>query len=325
MAASESILSRGMVLKYDVIVSAGPAGSTTARFCAKKGLKALLIEKDRFPRYKPCGGCLSPRVLRELDFDIGRVIENTVSEAKFTFQLRDRFSICSQNPIGYLVMRDSFDQLLCRKAQEGGANLFEGKRVIGFQQDAEGVDVYINGGGIREVPLPRWGRWGPQHRGSITPWRGGEENGHGIGERGTFGPGNKRKSSFVHLDFGGIPNGYGWIFPKGDFVSIGICALLPSKGMKLKTRFDRIVASVDYVAEIRVEKACFYPLPTVSSDDLPYSKGRVLLVGHAANLMDPMMGEGIYYAIRSGQIAPEAIVKAIKEDEKGISGYHRRP
>jgi len=82
---------------------------------------------------------------------------------------------------------------------------------------------------------------------------------------------------------------------------------------------------VDYVAEIRVEKACFYPLPTVSSDDLPYSKGRVLLVGHAANLMDPMMGEGIYYAIRSGQIAPEAIVKAIKEDEKGISGYHRRP
>jgi len=146
MAASESILSRGMVLKYDVIVSAGPAGSTTARFCAKKGLKALLIEKDRFPRYKPCGGCLSPRVLRELDFDIGRVIENTVSEAKFTFQLRDRFSICSQNPIGYLVMRDSFDHLLCRKAQEGGANLFEGKRVIGFQQDAEGVDVYINGG-----------------------------------------------------------------------------------------------------------------------------------------------------------------------------------
>jgi flavin-dependent dehydrogenase len=91
--------------------------------------------------------------------------------------------------------------------------------------------------------------------------------------------------------------------------------------MKLKTRFDRIVASVDYVAEIRVEKACFYPLPTCSSDDLPYSKGRVLLVGDAANLMDPMMGEGIYYAIRSGQIAPEAIVKAIKEDEKGISGY----
>ncbi|NIS60056.1 MAG: FAD-dependent oxidoreductase, partial [Proteobacteria bacterium] len=51
-------------MEYDVIiVGAGPAGSTTARSCAEKGLKTLLIEKDRFPRYKPCGGFLSPRVL----------------------------------------------------------------------------------------------------------------------------------------------------------------------------------------------------------------------------------------------------------------------
>lgn len=131
MVPCDSVLLRGMVLKYDVvIVGAGPAGSTTARLCAKKGLKTLLIEKERFPRYKPCGGCLSPRVLRELDVDIGGVIEDTVSGAKFTFQLRDPFSIVSQNPVGYLVMRDSFDHLLCRKAQEGGADLYEGRRVV---------------------------------------------------------------------------------------------------------------------------------------------------------------------------------------------------
>ena len=138
MVPCDSIFLRGVVLEYDVvIVGAGPAGSTAARLCANKGLKTLLIEKERVPRYKPCGGCLSPRVLRELDVDIGGVIENTVSEAKFTFQLKDPFSIVSQNPVGYLVMRDSFDHLLCRKAQEGGADLYEGRRVV--------VSLFIHG------------------------------------------------------------------------------------------------------------------------------------------------------------------------------------
>jgi flavin-dependent dehydrogenase len=81
MIACNSSL-RAMTLEYDVIIiGAGPAGSTAARFCAKEGLKTLLIDKERFPRYKPCGGFISPRVLRQFDFDIEGIIENTVSEA----------------------------------------------------------------------------------------------------------------------------------------------------------------------------------------------------------------------------------------------------
>ena len=162
MVACNPIRSRGMVLEYDVIiVGAGPSGSTAARFCAKKGLKTLLIERDRFPRYKTCGGYISPRVSREIGFDIGVIIESTVSEAKFTFRLKDPFSIVSQDPIGYLAMRESFDHLLCRKAQEGGADLYEGRRVVGFQQDVEGVDVSIEGGNLlcgkkRPIPFQRW-------------------------------------------------------------------------------------------------------------------------------------------------------------------------
>jgi len=311
-----------LALKYDVIiVGAGPAGSTTARSCAQKGLKTVVIEKDRFPRYKPCGGFLSPRVLKELDFDIGEVIESTVSEAKFTFQLKDPFSMVSPNPIGYLVMRDSFDHLLCRKAQEGGANLYEGRRVVGFQEDSQGVDVFTDRGesircryligadGARSV-VARLLNGGGLRKAGIA-----------LEGEGRLPSGIRKKRSLVHLDLGVIPNGYGWIFPKGNLVSFGLCAILPSKGMKLRSRLERFIAGVDYIGEVGMEKACFYPLPTFAGDDLLLSKGRVLLVGDAANLIDPLTGEGIYYAIKSGQMAAEATVKAIKEDRKRITGY----
>ena len=322
MVPCDSVILRGMILKYDVvIVGAGPAGSTAARLCAKRGLKTLLIEKEQLPRYKPCGGCLSPRVLRELDVDIRGVIENTVYEAKFTFQLKNPFSIVSPNPVAYLVMRDSFDHLLCRKAQEGGADLYEGRRVIGFQQDAEGVDVSINGGesvrccyfvgadGARSIVARSL------HRGMV------KRTGMALEGEGRLTPEIRRRWSFVHLDLNAVPFGYGWIFPKGNLVSIGIGALFPSKGVKLRSRFERFIGSVGYIRGVRIEKASFYPPATFSGDDLPVSRGRVLLVGDAANLTDPMTGEGIYYAVRSGQMAAEAIVKALREDQKRISGY----
>jgi geranylgeranyl reductase family protein len=311
-----------MALEYDVvIVGAGPAGSSAARFCARKGLRTLLIEKDRFPRYKPCGGCLSPRVLRELDFDIGGVIQGTVSEARFTFQLEDPFSIAYQDPIGYLVKRESLDHLLCRKAQEEGADLYDERRVVGFQQDGEGVDVSIEGGesvrcryligadGARSI-VSHSLREGVMRKTGMA-YAGEARLPHGI----------QGRWSFVHLDLGGIPCGYGWIFPKGNFVSMGVGVLFPSKGMRLKSRFDRSVSSVDYIKRAEMERACFYPLPTFSPDDLPPSRGRVALVGDAANLIDPMTGEGIYYALRSGHMAGEAVVKAVEENRKGINGY----
>lgn len=307
---------------YDVIiVGAGPAGSTTARGCVKGGLKTLLIEKDRFPRYKPCGGFLSPRVLKELDFDIGGVIESTVSEAKFTFQLKDPISIVPPNPVGYLVMRDSFDHLLCRQAQERGADLREGRRVVGFQEDAQGVDVFTDWGESIRCRYFVGADGARSVVGSLLNGGAMRKVGIALEGEGHLPSGIREKWSSVHLDLGVIPNGYGWIFPKGNFASFGIGATLPSKGMKLRSRLEWFIGSVDYIRGVRMEKACFYPLPTFSGDDLLLSKGRVLLVGDAANLIDPLTGEGIYYAVKSGQMAAEAIVKAVKGDQKGIAGY----
>jgi geranylgeranyl reductase family protein len=321
MIACSSLL-RGQALEYDVIiVGAGPAGSTAARYCGKEGLKTLLVEKERFPRYKPCGGFISPRVLGQLDFPIEGIIDSTVCEVRFTFKSKDPFSIASRDPIGYLVKRDSFDHLLCRKAQEAGAEFYEGRRVVGFQQDSEGVDIsmmegeplrcrYLVGADgarsiVRNSLFP-----------GVTP-----KAGIAMAGEGCLAPGFQRRSVSVRLDLGAVPSGYGWVFPKGKFASIGIGALRPSKETKLRNRFEHFVESMNKTMGVRMKKACFHPLPTFYGDDLPRAKGRVLLVGDAANLADPLTGEGIYYAVRSGKMAAEAIVAAIKHEPGKIKPY----
>ncbi len=72
---------------FDVIVvGAGPSGSTTAYELAKAGMSVLMLEKEKFPRYKPCGGGLSLKIERILSINIKDVIESTITGSYFTYQ-----------------------------------------------------------------------------------------------------------------------------------------------------------------------------------------------------------------------------------------------
>src|SRR4030042_2159161 len=133
---------------YDVIVvGGGPGGSTAARYCAKAGLKTLLIEKERLPRYKPCGGCLSAKTVRLLGFDLTAVIENTIYGAKFTYCSKDPFFIESKSPIAFLVMRDRFDQFLIDRASEAGTEILDGEKVTKVEEGSDGEKVELAKGG----------------------------------------------------------------------------------------------------------------------------------------------------------------------------------
>ncbi|MDO8426527.1 MAG: FAD-dependent monooxygenase, partial [Deltaproteobacteria bacterium] len=129
-----------------VVAGLGPAGSTAARALASKGLKVLAIDKERFPRYKPCGGCISTKVERILDFPISDVIEETVLGATFTYKSGRAFDILSDKPVGHNVMRDKFDNFLVNKAKEAGAEALEGVRVKGIAQDSRSVTVFCDNG-----------------------------------------------------------------------------------------------------------------------------------------------------------------------------------
>jgi geranylgeranyl reductase family protein len=313
---------------YDVIVvGAGPGGSTSARLCAQAGLKTLVIEKERLPRYKPCGGCLSLKAVRLLGFDLTSVVENTIYGAKFTYCLNDPFFIQSSEPIAFMVMRDRFDQFLLEKALEKGAEIWEGQKVTRVDEKDGGVEVQL---AERQKVRCQYlvGADGPGSNVarsiSLTP-----KKGEGIGVAVESEVAFELASDFpredlhlIHLDFGAIPNGYGWVFPKREWLSIGIGGMFREVKKKNPHQyFASFLKGLNYINEEKVTQVVGHPLPPFYDEKQRVSQGRIFLVGDACHLMDPLMGEGIYYALQSGMLAADAIIQSKKEGLSPSEAY----
>ena len=312
-----------MNLDYDVVVvGAGPGGSTAAKFCAQAGLKTLLIEKERLPRHKPCGGCLSIKTIRLLGFDLSTVVENTIYGVKFTYCLKDPFFIQSSEPMAFLVMRDRFDQFLINKALEEGTGLLEGERVVRVRDRGDGVEVELaKGERLRcECLIGADGAEGVVAKSLSLPMPQGDGNGMGVESEIPFESAidfPKKELQLIHLDFGKIPNGYGWVFPKREGLSIGIGGM-SREGKKVNPRqyFVDFLRDLNYLDDRKAERIIGHSLPSFYDERQRVSEGRFLLVGDAGHMIDPLQGEGIYYAIRSAMLAAEAIIQSKK---KGIS------
>lgn len=248
-------------MEYDVIVvGAGPGGSTAAYELARRGAKVALIEQHQLPRYKPCGGCLSLKIDHILDPDFHRLVEKTVYGATFTFEGLDEVHVRADRPVAYMVMRDRFDQFLAEKARQAGADLREGDRVLEVTETAEGVRVrtgkdahaarYLVGAdganGIvgRSLGLTPTRRVAVCVEAEVTTRPGGSPT-----------PGDE-----VRMEFGAIPFGYGWIFPKGDHLSIGVGGLR-DKIRNPRAFYDEFLVDQDLIDAIMDEKRRGYIFP----------------------------------------------------------------
>src|SRR4030042_6990160 len=122
----------GLIMNYDVaIVGAGPAGSTAAKFLAEKGLKIALIDKDKFPRDKPCAGGLPSRVLKRFPYINEKDLMESYSYGGYALSpsLKYKVMVQKKDPVVEMVLRKKFDMGLVGLAVEKGVKLIDGKSV----------------------------------------------------------------------------------------------------------------------------------------------------------------------------------------------------
>jgi geranylgeranyl reductase family protein len=287
--------------RYDVVVvGGGPSGSTCARLLSEAGLKVLLLEKERLPRFKLCAGCLSARAEDLLPRGWKKLVLNEIRGGYLGFRGRDYRRIRSSLPVAYIVDRSTFDHFLVKEALASGADLWEETEFIYFEGEGP-LKVYTNKGPIRTDFLigadgfhTRVGRQlGYRKRKffrSVEFWT----------------EGSLRDE--VVIDLGLVSRGYCWVFPKGDRVSVGTASTGREDLMKVLETYAGTSAHLGS-GEVKRARGWFIPFAE-REEDLHLGKGRVLLVGDSANLVDPLLGEGIYYSLLGGKLLAEALLRS---------------
>lgn len=285
---------------YDVlVVGAGPAGSRAAHAAAQAGARTLVLDRAAFPRYKTCGGGLIGPTLASLPDGFEVPVQQRITQASFTFRGRSHVERQAGDRILSLVNRADFDAALLDAAVAAGAEL-RTATVTGVHEDEDGVvTVTTSEGEVRARAVV--GADGSASR--IGRYVGVDLRQVDLGLEVELTPDAAASAAWagrVHLDWGPEPGSYAWVFPKQDVLTVGV---IMAKGHPAETK--RYLT--DFVAQQGLSS-----LPVVRdsghltrcrSADSPLGRGRVLVAGDAAGLLEPWTREGISYAVRSGALA----------------------
>lgn len=301
-----------------LIVGAGPAGSHLACQIARQGLDVTLIDKAAFPRDKVCGGGLSRKSLRLLDLDLSPVLHKRVTGAILNWRNQDAVIKDIDPPVGCTVTRLEFDHLLLERARAAGARFLSETGFIDLKEEQNALEVDTTRGRLRcrllmaadgaasTVRAKAFGKnavdYMPSLEALVTPRH--EAAGH-IGNRAVF-------------DFGVMPGGYGWIFPKRDHFNVGVYS--PHGSTSLRRHLDGFLNCYDSLRQATHVRYQGYVIPLRKRYG-KFQQGRVWLLGDAAGLAEALFGEGIYFALKSAELAAEAIRK--DGPEPGSDHYSR--
>ncbi len=151
---------------YDlIVVGAGPAGASAARTAAKQGLDTLILEKERLPRSKLCGGGLTQKVLAKLDFKLPNDLIEYEAKAVRIHLGENLHTFETKHALVYMTSRSKFDSLLTQKAVDAGATLKDGTMVQNVEARATHVDVNTSIGNFRsKIVIGADGMGGPTAR-----------------------------------------------------------------------------------------------------------------------------------------------------------------
>ena len=299
-----------------IIVGAGPAGGTAAYHLAKRGHSVLVLEKESLPRYKPCGGGVSPIVQEWFDFDFTPAISVKAKKIRYTWKMGDPVEVVVETPEPiWMVMRNVFDHFLVQQAQKQGAQLQELSRVtsIEFKSDRWQVNTANESFSTRYLIAADGGK-GPMAR-----WLGFKKRKRSMGgalESET--PAPPTNEPIVHFDFGMVNNGYIWNFPKAGGYSIGIGMFRGGGAQNLKGMVAEY--SQQFGVDLQAYKQHGHPL-CVWDGYQPLHTQNAILAGEAACVVDPFTAEGIRPSIFSGLKAAEAIHCALGGEGDALEKY----
>lgn len=300
---------------YDlIVVGAGPAGSTAARTASKMGLHVLVLEKEAFPRYKPCGGALSDRAISLLDFSLPDALcERTITGARVHFrdavtERRKAYRLTT------LVTRSGFDDFLLQKARESGVNLVT-QKVLDYTEKRDHVEVCTGEGCFKSRFLLITSGCQDRLKERIT--RLDNKNHYGVCLVTEIEEKDeeicRRLPGVLDIHFGVAEGGYGWIFPHRGYYSVGIGGLA-GRFVHPRKVMQEFLRDNGFNGEYRLH-GHLIPLGGKSKR---IASQRVLLAGDSAGFVDAFTGEGIYYAIRSGQIASKAIAEKVSNERLNL-------
>lgn len=314
-----------------VVVGGGPAGATAAQALALEGHSVLMI--DREGRIKPCGGAIPTRAIRDFNLPMEQLTAK-VHSARIIAPSGHNVAM-DIGDIGYVGMvdRDLFDPFLRARAVEAGAVQLTGTfKTLARNRNGTVTVSVVDGEKAGELRL------------ITTRCVIGADGANSAVRRSVFGPKRKLPYVFAYHEIvespeapdpelfradrcdviydGRIsPDFYGWVFPHGRHTSIGCGSAVKGHSLKAATRALREAAGLGEARTVREEGAPLPLKPMRRWDD-----GRnVVLVGDAAGVVAPCSGEGIYYAMLSGQIAAEAIGQMFASNSaKALASVRKR-
>ncbi|GAA2754369.1 geranylgeranyl reductase family protein [Amnibacterium kyonggiense] len=297
-----------------VVVGAGPAGSSAARVAAERGRRVLLLDAARFPRYKTCGGGLIGTALELLPSAALTAVERRVATVSFSLRGGPERRVRSTRPFLALARREVLDQALVDAAVAAGATFRDGTRVTRLAETGDGVALTTSDGPVLARTVV-----GADGSASVVARHVGvriaradlglEVELAGVGEA---------WEHRVHLDWGHDPGTYGWVFPKADRLTVGV---IQRKGEGTATRayLARLLAGLGLEDRERLHDSGH--LTRWREPGSPVRRGRVLVAGDAAGLLEPWTREGITAALRSGLAAGAA---AAEDDLPGYEAFVAR-
>ncbi len=357
-----------------LIVGAGPAGCAAAYDLAKAGRRVLLLDKRSFPRHKACACGLTRKTLKVLRYSVDPVVERVCRDVILQEAGPERFRqgartadkslevrVHTRQPFCATAVRERFDDFCLQQTLAAGPHValrkIEGVATVRELQGHVELDVALADGSVETLSAPvvlgADGSNGQMRRLVAGLGVGSEARAAALpAEPAWYARGFALEATVPYavlppalpagdaaedlvFDFAPISGGYGWLFPKGDHINIGVGGFVPEARNAASDNgivYEQVTRTLlaDYTRQkLGVELSALGETAHVTGQYLGLGghayapQGRVLLAGDAAGLVDPLTGEGIHSAVVSGQ----AFAAAVLEGGALAAGYarHLRP